>query len=101
MEIDEEEEKAYRVFIDDNFHYMDEEYRTFYGKFDTCEEATRVCMYFVNESLRDLYQPGMTAEALFQRYRDFGEDPFIRSSDQPCRFSAWTYAKERCAEICG
>ncbi len=30
----------------------------------------------------------------------FDDDPFIRSDDPTCVFSAWTYAKERCPEIC-
>lgn len=30
----------------------------------------------------------------------FGEDPFIQGGDPECRFSAWSYTKQRCLELC-
>ena len=42
------------------------------------------------------YKPGMTAEALFKSYSMFGEDPFVVPD---VGFSAWDYAKRRCAEL--
>ena len=48
------------------------------------------------------HRPGMTAEQLYDRYTDFGRDPFLRSDDPKApTFSAWTYAKQRCQETCG
>jgi hypothetical protein len=93
--------RTYVVMVDDNFHYMDESARYKAGEFASCEEATRVCKQIVEESLHDQHKPPMTAEQLWERYRSFGEDPFIRSDTMECRFSAWDYAEQRCKEICG
>ena len=41
----------------------------------------------------------MTAEALYQSYVAFGEDPFIVTDDENCGFSAWSYAQSRCQAI--
>ena len=42
----------------------------------------------------------MSAEALYSSYTSFGEDPFIAGHDPRTTFSAWDYAKARCAELC-
>ena len=84
---------GYTVFVDDNFHYMDEDERYTLGVFATVEEAIAACRSIVDRCLN--HEPGMTAEAMFKKYAMFGEDPFIPGVE----FSAWTYAKERCAEL--
>jgi hypothetical protein len=92
---------AYQVFVDDNFHYMDEEYRYLCGTYDNWEGAVIVCKRIVDDFLKYTYKPGMTPEELWKHYRWFGEDPFILGPEpDSATFSAWTYAKERCAEIC-
>ena len=42
----------------------------------------------------------MTAEALEQGYKMFGDDPFVPGVDRET-FSAWSYASRRAREICG
>lgn len=44
--------------------------------------------------------PGMTAAALYSSHKSFGDDPFIVALGESIEFSAWDYAKARCAEIC-
>lgn len=39
----------------------------------------------------------MTSDALYENYRDFGDDPYINAENA---FSAWEYAKNKCNEIC-
>ena len=90
----------YRVLVDDNFHYRDESERYTLGTFATCAEAMAACRRIVDEFLLDQYKPGMAAEELCSLYTGFGEDPFIVGADPTCRFSAWSYATARCAEIC-
>ncbi len=90
----------YTVCVDDNYHYMDESERSAHGEYQTSEEALAVAKEIVDKELHSHYKPGMTADELYQYYQDFGEDPFIVSDDKDCSFSAWTYACERCAEIC-
>jgi hypothetical protein len=56
----------------------------------------------VDEYLTDAFKPGMTADALFESYRSFGEDPFVvpdSPADAPVKFSAWDYARQRCSQI--
>lgn len=91
----------YQVFIDDNFHYMDEDERYKLGDFETFEEALAACRGIVNRSLEEYYKDGMSAGELYQNYTGFGDDPFIVAEiEPPFRFSAWDYAKQRCREIC-
>src|SRR5271169_3339075 len=88
----------FAVFVDDNFHFMDEDERHQHGAFATWTEAVAACRRIVDEELLATLKPGMTAEQLFDRYTSFGSDPFVvpapsEATDQ--RFSAWDYARER------
>ncbi len=93
----------YRVLVDDNFHYQDENERYEHGTYDTMEEALAICHAIVQQWLLNEYKPGMSALSLYNHYADFGDDPFIVSvegADVRANFSAWTYAKERSEAIC-
>lgn len=95
---------SYQVLIDDNFHYQDESERVKHGVFATLEEAVAACQSIVDAYLDDAFKAGMTADALFESYTAFGEDPFIvldGPGAAPVKFSAWDYARQRCAEIAG
>ena len=91
----------YLVLVADNFHYMDEGNEYELGRFATSEEAKAACRRIVDEYLVKATWPyGTTAEDMFRSYAMYGQDPYIVSSDENCRFSAWTYAKSRCEELC-
>jgi hypothetical protein len=92
--------KKYLVYVDDNFHYRDEEERYLKGEYDTLEEAISVAKKIVDEFLEDGYSEGMSSGALFSQYTGFGDDPWIWTGDGKVPFSAWTYAEARCKEIC-
>lgn len=92
---------SYQVFVDDNYHYRDEDERYKLGDFAIYEEALNVCKAIVDEFLQANYKPGVTAEQLYKNYVGFGEDPFIVGEPSPFPFSAWDYAKKRCSQICG
>jgi hypothetical protein len=89
---------SYKVFVDDNFHYMDEEHRYLLGEFDTAEAAIAACQKVVNECLEEFYKPGMTAAELSTQYTFFGEDPFIKGGEEVL-FSAWDYAHAQVERI--
>jgi hypothetical protein len=89
---------VYTVFVDDNFHYMDESERYKLGEFADCESAVAACKRIVDEFLAGC-ERNQSADELFTYYQSFGEDPWISSADKDCRFSAWTYAKEQCSEV--
>ena len=92
----------YLLYVDDNFHYMDESERYLSGTFDTVEAALTKARQIVDECLESAYEPGMTAAQLYHSYVGFGEDPFIVcEGDLPqVKFSAWDYAGRRCDVIC-
>ena len=98
--------RRYRVMVDDNFHYMDENERHEHGSYDTLNKALTACRAIVEKSVNDQLEdnPGITAERLFGRYRSFGDDPFILvvdgKDDRASEFSAWEYAKMVCEARC-
>jgi len=92
---------GYAVYVDDNFHYQDEGERYKLGDFAAAGEALAAARKIVDDFLRQAFRPGMTARELYSAYQGFGEDPFIVSDDPACVFSAWDYARERCAELTG
>ncbi len=90
------------VRVADNFHYMDEDETYTHGQFETWPEAVAAAKEIVDRCLAEYHQPGMTADALFSQYTSFGKDPYISPvPDGEARFSAWDYAKQRCAVLCG
>jgi len=94
---------AYKVFIDDNFHYMDESERYELGEFSTLESAIEASKKIVDDYLLSAYRPGITANELAASYVSFGEDPFIIDTsgrEVGILFSAWEYASRRANEIC-
>lgn len=91
--------KRYTVFVDDNYHYMDESERYKLGEFDDCQSAVAACKRIVDEFLATCDQ-GQTADQLCADYCMFGEDPWISSEDdKECRFSGRDYARLRATEI--
>lgn len=55
---------SYQVFVDDNFHYMDEGERYKLGDFATFEEALNACKAIVDEFLKANYKEGAKAEVI-------------------------------------
>ena len=90
---------GFTVYVDDNFHYMDESKRIELGMFPTYAGALSACKEIVDDFLRSNYKPEMTAVELISIYKNFGDDPWI--SPDPEGFSAWKYAEERAREIAG
>jgi len=89
--------KTYIVFVDDNFHYMDESERYKLGEFPDCASAVAACKQIVDEFLTSCGANNDTE--LYHQYVTFGEDPWISSEDSECKFSAWNYARERAKEL--
>ncbi len=92
---------TYKVLVDDNFHYMDESERYTHGEFESCEGAINACKRIVDEFLLSYDLQSVTPEYLWEQYSFFGEDPFIKSTDPTCSFSAWDYARQRYRRLCG
>jgi hypothetical protein len=88
----------YTVFVDDNYHFMDESERYKLGEFPDCASAVAACKGIVDEFLATCTLDKGADEALRQ-YLHFGEDPWISSDDRACRFSARDYARQRVQEL--
>ena len=91
----------YTVYIDDNFHYMDESERLKAGDFSSLPKAIAKAKRIVDRSLAEGYKKGMPVEELVRFYVMFGEDPFIVGGPPKSEFSARDYARTRCEEMCG
>jgi hypothetical protein len=93
---------GFTIVIADNFHYMDESAYMTHGYFETLDAAIAAARDIVDQWLGATYKPGMTSDELYQQYMLFGEDPFVRGPEVRAEtFSAWTYAEQRCAALCG
>ena len=91
----------YRVLVDDNFRYGREDERYQSGRFRKYEDALAKCEAIVEECLQEQFQPGATADGLYNAYMMLGEDPWISETPEGTqRFSAWKYARKRSREIC-
>ena len=94
-----EKQEKFKVYIDDNFHYMDGASRQSDGEYDTYAEAENPCKEIVERSIMEFYKPGITEQELSQNYFLHGEDPFVRPTPEEKHFSAHNYAGNRIAEI--
>ena len=78
----------YKVYVDDNYHYMDEGERYEVGSYDSLEDALEKCKEITIRSLADLIEEGITPENHSAQWAMFGEDPFIFGGDGTVPFSA-------------
>ena len=94
--------KRHLLFVDDNFHFMDEGERIGPIEFDTSDAALAEARRIVDVDLAGYFKPGMTAAQVYELYVAFGDDPFIVSDDPAAQsVSARRYAERRCKELCG
>ena len=97
----------FHVYIDNNFDIPDfnPKNRRYHDAFATAEKAVEVCKAIVNRLLTGLLISNRTrcktAEEFYDCYTSFGADPWVcvESDIERPKFSAWDYAKVRCAEI--
>ena len=91
----------YTVYVDDNFHFMDESERYKHSEYDTYDAAVAACKKIVESYFEPVENGKYSFKELWDGYTTFGEDPFIVPEDKDCHFSAWDYAKQRCHEMAG
>jgi hypothetical protein len=70
---DESPDLPWTVYVDDNFHYMDESERVSRGHFATLEEAIAVCIAITRNSVEE------NGDA----YWNFGDDPWVMPRPEP------------------
>ena len=90
----------YKVFVDDNYHYMDESERYVADSYSSLEDAVERCKELTIKSLEDLYEDGITPENLSAQWAMFGEDLYIVGAGGSVPFSARKFiTTELCKEI--
>ncbi len=92
---DSSEAPGFTVYVDDNFHFMDENSRWEKGPYSTYEEALKYCEYLVGINMEEMAEGGKKtgAEAL-GAYAMYGDDPWISPTPEGVpKFSARKYAK--------
>lgn len=102
--------RRWRVIVADNFHPYDADECDEAGRFPSLEAARAACERIVMESLAHCAGEirELTAEALIDQYKDFGDDPYIQDvitsrvtdEDMVPLFSAWKYAERLAPEVC-
>jgi hypothetical protein len=90
----------FTVFVADNYHFMEADSTFKLGAYATWAEAEAAARGWVDRCLTEGFRPGMPAGALYDEYVSFGDDPYIVPIPAGEQFSAWDYAKRRCAEMC-
>jgi hypothetical protein len=92
--------EQYKVFVDDNYHYMDESERYAAGSFDSLEGALAKCQEITIKSLSELCEKGISPEKLRAQWLMFGADPYIVGGDGSVPFSAREFiTTELCESI--
>ena len=87
------------VYVDDNFHYMDESERYVSGEYDSYDEAVERCKEILEEYIPEEGNcGGKTVAELLRGWLMFGDDPFIVPAGS---FSSEKYLKKRLKEVCG
>ncbi|MDC0959265.1 hypothetical protein OAR42_02220 [Planktomarina temperata] len=86
---------TYKVWIDDNFHFMDEDERLFHGEFATPTQAILACQKIVDANIESITENETDPDKAYESYVCFGDDPWIQGID----FSAFEYAKQRIQEV--
>ena len=87
------------VYIDDNFHYMDDSSSYTLGVFNSWSDAVNAAKAVIDEFLLDKWQDCGNTKKLMEAYCMFGEEPSIDKQNLFKRFSARKYAKKKCKEL--
>ena len=94
-EVEEEKNPTYKVWIDDNFHFMNEDERVFHGEFDTPTQAIVACQKIVDANIESITENETDPDKAYESYTCFGDDPWIEGVE----FSAFEYAKIKIQEV--
>lgn len=93
---------GFRVYVDDNYHYMDQDEQWILGVFDTEADAVAAAKSLVTKSVTSMHESGMSAGEVFARYKMFGDDPFIVGEGHDRRsFHAWDFAQSESNRLFG
>lgn len=90
---------TYKVYVDDNYHYMDQDHRYELGTYASYDEAIEASKKIVDAFLIENKSSFETADELCASYCMFGEDPFIMAKVTFKKFSARSYAAFKCKEL--
>ena len=87
----------YKVIVDENFHFMDEDESCTAAEYTSAEEAGVHCKKIIDDYLDRVHKSGMSANDLWRSWSGFGESPRISG---PAEFSVVEYTKQPCEVLC-
>lgn len=90
----------FQVYLDDHYRFLDEADSAPGPSFQRFADAVEWCRARVEESLRECWLPGLTAEELLGRYKRLGDDPWLMPGPRDEHWSASDYAAEIAGRIC-
>jgi hypothetical protein len=67
----------FELFVDDNYHHMDEDERYLHGTYETYDEAVVAAKKIIDGFFAGTEQGKRSAEQLFSGWAQFGDNPFI------------------------
>ena len=91
---------SWTVYVDDNFHFMDEDERYSLEVFENYDAAVAACKKIVDRFLQNT--AAKSADELYDLFSSAGEDPWIKGPVPDTgaqQFSAFDYARQRCNEL--
>lgn len=92
--------KKYKVKIDDNYHYMDQNEQYVDSVHSSLENAIKRCKEITIRSLKNFYKEGIAPEKMSAQWAMFGVDPFITGAEKSTPFSARNFVtREICQKI--
>ena len=94
-QVQEENKPTYKVWIDDNFHFMDEDERIFHGEYSTPKQASVACQKIVDANIESITEQETDPDKAYESYVCFGDDPWIEGLE----FSAFEYAEMKIKEV--
>ena len=94
-QVEEENKPTYKVWIDDNFHFMNEDERIFHGEFDTPTQAIVACQKIVDANIKSITEQETDPDKAYESYVCFGDGPWIEGVE----FSAFEYAEIKIKEV--
>ena len=74
-QVNEENKPTYKVWIDDNFHFMNENERFFHGEFDTPTQSIVASQKIVDDNIESIKEQETDPDKAYERYVCFGDDP--------------------------
>lgn len=91
----------YKVYVDDNCHFMNEDERYLQGTYDSFEKAVTAARKVIDDFFAGVDIGKLTEEQLFSGWSHYGDNPFIVTDDKRSNCDKVESLKTALAELEG